>query len=127
MRAAQVYCAALMILAVRILSILALAAVPASAIAGGAGNFTLVNGTGEGFSEVSIRRAGTNDWKPLGAAPSAGARGAVQFNDPDCAFDIRATVPGKGPVTWAGINLCDVKSVTLNRDASAGPWVDYDQ
>ena len=29
-------------------------------------------------------------------------------------------------VTWAGVNLCDVKSVTLNRDAAAGAWVDYD-
>ena len=106
---------------------LAVAATPASAFAAGAGNFTLVNGTGGGISEVSIRRAGTNDWKPLAAAPAAGARGSVQFNDPDCAFDIRATVAGGGPVTWAGINLCDVKSVTLNRDASAGAWVDYDQ
>jgi hypothetical protein len=30
-------------------------------------------------------------------------------------------------VTWAGVNLCDVKSVTLKRDDSAGAWVDYDQ
>jgi hypothetical protein len=116
-----------MIQAARFLTILALFATPASAFAAGAANFTLVNGTGGGISDVSIRRAGTNDWKPLGAAPAAGARGAVQFNDPDCAFDIRATVAGSGPVTWAGINLCDVKSVTLNRDASAGAWVDYDQ
>ena len=38
----------------------------------------------------------------------------------------RANVAG-GPVTWAGVNLCDVKSVTLRRDSSAGAWVDYDQ
>jgi hypothetical protein len=88
----------------------ALLACGASALAGpGASNFTLVNGTGAPLSEVSIRRAGT------------------QFKDPDCAFDIRAKVAGKDQVTWAGINLCDVKSVTLNRDQSAGPWVDYDQ
>ena len=93
----------------------------------GASNFTLVNGTSGALAELSIRRAGTSDWKPLGAAPAAGARGAVQFSDPDCAFDIRATVPGAGPVTWAGVNLCDVKSVTLQRDSSAGAWVDYDQ
>ena len=93
----------------------------------GASNFTLVNGTSGALSELSIRRAGTSDWKPLGAAPAAGARGAVQFSDPDCAFDIRATVPGAGPVTWAGVNLCDVKSVTLQRDGAAGAWVDYDQ
>jgi len=107
------------------LAALILAASPAPALAG-ASNFTLVNGTGAALSELSIRRAGTNDWKPLGNAPAAGARGAIQFSDPDCAFDIRANVTGAGPVTWAGVNLCDAKSVTLKRDASAGAWVDYD-
>ena len=52
---------------------------------------------------------------------------SLKFKDPDCAFDIRANVPGSGPVTWAGVNLCGAKSVTLNRDGSAGAWVDYDQ
>ncbi len=98
---------------------------PTPALAGASG-FVLVNGTGAGLAELSIRRAGTTDWKALGAAPAAGARGQVSFKDPDCAFDIRATVPGVGPVTWADVNLCDVKSVTLNRDATAGAWVDYD-
>jgi hypothetical protein len=51
----------------------------------------------------------------------------MSFSDPDCAFDIRATVSGTGQVTWAGVNLCAVKSVTLNRDGSAGAWVDYDR
>ena len=98
-----------------------------AALAGpGASGFTLVNGTSGQFAEVSIRRAGTSDWKPLGTSPSAGARASVQFKDPDCAFDIRAKVAGKDQVTWAGVNLCDVKSVILNRDQSAGPWVDYD-
>jgi hypothetical protein len=101
------------------------AAIASPALAGASG-FTLVNGTGASLAELSIRRAGTQDWKPLGSAPSAGARGAVQFSDPDCAFDLRANVGGS-PVTWAGVNLCDVKSVTLNRDQSAGAWVDYDQ
>jgi hypothetical protein len=93
----------------------------------GASNFTMVNGTGAALSELSIRRAGTTDFKPLGSAPAPGARGNVNFKDADCAFDIRATVTGKGQVTWAGVNLCDVKSVVLNHDASAGAWVDYDQ
>jgi hypothetical protein len=106
-------------------AVLALAAAPA--FAAGAANFTLVNGTGAGLAELSIRRSGTQDWKALGAAPSAGARGSMTFSDPDCAFDIRATVAGSGPVTWAGVNLCDVRSVTLQRDSSAGAWVDYDQ
>ena len=109
-------------------ALLALLLVPASpVVAGGASSFTLVNGTSGALSDVSIRRAGTNDWKPLGAAPAAGARGAVKFSDPDCAFDIRANVAGGGPVTWAGVNLCDVKSVVLKKDDNAGAWVDYDQ
>lgn len=93
----------------------------APAFATGASNFTLVNSTGDALSELSIRRVGTNEWKPL----PQGAGGTVQFSDPDCAFDIRATVGGK-PVTWGGVNLCGVKSVTLKRDAAAGAWVDYD-
>jgi hypothetical protein len=111
----------------RLAILAALVTSSSSAFAGGASGFTLVNGTGSGLAELSIRRAGTQDWKPLGSAPSAGARSAMRFSDPDCAFDIRATIPGSGPVTWAGVNLCDVKSVTLNRDGSAGAWVDYDQ
>ena len=99
----------------------------ASAAVAGASNFTIVNGTTGALTELSIRRAGTQDWKPLGSAPSAGARSPISFKDPDCAFDIRATVPGSGAVTWAGVNLCDVKSVVLKRDQSTGAWVDYDQ
>lgn len=99
----------------------------ASAAQAGANNFTLVNGTDAQLAELSIRRAGTDEWKPLGNAPAAGARAPITFQNQDCAFDIRANVPGSGPVTWANVNLCDVKSVTLRRDQSAGPWVDYDQ
>lgn len=98
----------------------------ASAAEAGASNFTLVNGTSAPLANLSIRRAGTQAWKPLGNAPAAGARGPISFTDPDCAFDIRADVAGKGAVTWADVNLCDVKSVTLNHDTNAGAWVDYD-
>lgn len=98
-----------------------------SPVHAGASNFMLVNGTGAAVSELSIRRAGTKDWRPLGNAPAPGNRGNVTFTDPDCAFDIRATVAGGSELTWVGVNLCDVKSVILNHDASAGAWVDYDQ
>lgn len=104
----------------------ALACAASSPAYADATNFILVNGTDGGIADVVIRRAGTNDWRSLGAAPSSGARSPVQFSDPDCAFDIRANVAG-APVTWTGVNLCDVKSVTLKRDGSAGPWVDYDE
>ncbi len=108
------------------LAIFALLAISSAPAFAGASDFRLVNGTSGALANVSIRRSGTNDWKPLGAAPAAGASGSVQFKDPDCAFDIRANVGGS-PVTWAGVNLCDVKSVTLKKDDSAGAWVDYDQ
>jgi hypothetical protein len=113
----------------RIALLLAAAGLAASSgpVLAGAASFNLINGTSGGLSEVSIRRAGTNEWKPIGAAPAPGAIGQVQFSDPDCAFDIRANVAGAGPTTWTGINLCGARSVKLNRDAAAGAWVDYDQ
>ena len=100
------------------------AALPAPASAG-AGSFALVNGTGQALSAVAIRRVGTDSWKPLPVAPAPGARGSVQFEDPDCAFDIRANVGG-GETVWSGVNLCDATAVTLNRNASGAVWVDYD-
>jgi len=105
---------------------LLLMSAPPALAAPGASGFDLVNGTSAALGNVTISRAGANDWKPLNAARSPGARGAVQFKDPDCAFDIRASVGGK-PVTWGGVNLCAVKSVTLKQDENAGAWVDYDQ
>ena len=103
---------------------LGLAALPAPAFAGAAG-FILVNGTEIALADVTIRRAGTESWTKLAASSSPGANQAVEFKDQECAFDIRADVGGK-PVTWAAVNLCEVKSVTLKRDSAAGPWVDYD-
>ena len=98
-----------------------------AAVAGqGASGFTLVNGTPAALGQLSIRRAGTNDWKPLGTSPGAGAKSSVQFKDPDCAFDIRSSAGGSA-ITWTDVNLCDVKSVTLKKDDAAGAWVDYDQ
>lgn len=78
------------------------------------------------MTAVSIRRSGTEAWKPLGVAPGVGARGAVQFSDPDCAFDIQATLAGNGTAIWPGVNLCEVKGITLNRNDSGTVWVDYD-
>lgn len=109
-----------------ILATVVAAAIPAQALAQ-ASPFVLVNGTGTEVGEVQIRRAGTQDWRKLGPGPSPGARGSVDFKDPDCAFDLQASVPGVGPVTWTGVNLCAVKSVVLKRDQQAGAWVDYDE
>jgi hypothetical protein len=111
----------------RVVLAVVLAASVSPALAAGASNFTLVNGTNGALQQLSIRRAGSQDWRNLGSAPSPGGRSSMNFSDPDCAFDIRANVPGAGPITWAGVNLCGAKSVILNRDGSAGAWVDYDQ
>ena len=92
----------------------------------GAGNFTVVNATGRDITALSIRRFGTNAWQPLGVAPHAGARGSVQFSDPDCAFDIQGTFAGGINAVWSGVNLCEATSVTLNRNDSGAAWVDYD-
>ena len=99
--------------------------IPVPALAA-AGNFTLVNKTGSNIASLSIRRVGTAQWTPLGGNPANGSRTAVAFANPDCAFDIRATLAGGGSATFSGINLCDVTMVTLNRGPSGDLWVDYD-
>ncbi|HUE80401.1 MAG TPA: hypothetical protein VMN38_12340 [Sphingomicrobium sp.] len=98
---------------------------PAPALAG-AGNFTIVNATGRDISALSIRRFGAGGWQPLAAAPRAGGRGAVEFSDEDCAFDLRATLAGGATAVWSGVNLCEAQAVTLNRSDSGALWVDYD-
>jgi hypothetical protein len=104
---------------------LAIAALPAPVLAD-AGNFTLVNKTGANVSSLQIRRVGTGAWQPLTGAPPSGARIAVAFANPDCAFDIRANLAGGGAATFTGVNLCDVTVVTLNRGPGGDLWVDYD-
>ncbi|HVL78283.1 MAG TPA: hypothetical protein VM346_03245 [Sphingomicrobium sp.] len=105
---------------------LALAASGAPASAARAGNFTIVNMSGADWQALSIRRFGTQDWRPLGATPAHGARGPIAFDDPDCAFDIRADIAGIGPVVWQGVNLCGAKAVILHRNARGAAWVDYE-
>jgi hypothetical protein len=102
-----------------------LVVLPTPALAG-AGNFTIVNATGQDIASLSIRRFGTDSWQGLTVAPRAGARGAVQFADEDCAFDIEAKLAGGATAVWSGVNLCGAKAVTLNRSASGAVWVDYD-
>lgn len=107
------------------LAALALATLPSPAFAG-ADNFTLVNGTGANIGALSIRRTGTNDWQPLSAAPAAGASSAVAFSNPDCAFDIRASLAGGKTAEWSGVNLCGTSRLILRQRASGETWVDYD-
>lgn len=91
-----------------------------------AGNFTVINGTGAGISSMSIRRTGTANWTSLSAAPGAGASSSVAFSDPDCAFDIQASVAGGGTAEWKGVNLCGTTKLTLRRRPTGETWVDYD-
>ena len=104
-------------------ALLALTPVPASA---GAGSFIIVNSTGRDITALSIRRFGTDSWQSLTGAPRAGARGAIAFEDADCAFDIQATLAGGITAVWTGVNLCEAKAVTLNRIDSGAVWVEYD-
>ena len=100
--------------------------VPASAQAG---NFTIVNSTSIDFTGLSVRRFGTSEWLPLTVSPvpvRVAGRGAANFKDEDCAFDLRATLPDGRSVVWPGVNLCQVKVVTLNQKAGGALWVDYE-
>lgn len=101
------------------------AAVPAAAF-GAASSFVVVNAAGADISALSIRRVGSGQWQPLGVAPALGRSAPIAFSDPDCAFDLRATLAGGATVTWTGVNLCDVKLLTLRRNAQGLAWVDYD-
>lgn len=95
-----------------------------------ASNFTLVNATDIDFTGLAVRRFGTSEWLPLVVSPvplpKSGGRGAADFRNEDCAFDMRATLPDGRMVVWPGVNLCQVKVVTLNQKAGGALWVDYE-
>ena len=107
-------------------ALVAVAPVPVSAQAA---KFTLVNNTDVSFTQLMVRRFGSQEWLPLVVTPvpvsRSGGRGAVDFNDPDCAFDLQATLPDGRVVVWSGVNLCEAQVVTLNRRANGELWVDY--
>jgi hypothetical protein len=101
------------------------AATPASAQAG---NFVIVNATGLPMTGLSVRHSGTSEWQPLTIVPlpvAPQARGSATFKNEDCAFDMRATLPTGETVVWTDVNLCQVKVVTLNRNARGELWADY--
>jgi hypothetical protein len=101
-------------------------AVAIAAPATAARNFTVSNATGLDIVTLEIRRFGSQEWRPLSAKPPSGGRGQVDFDDPDCAFDIRARLTGGVEAVWRGVNLCEASGVTLNRSATGALWVDYD-
>ena len=109
--------------------IAALFAVTPAPAAAQVGKFTLVNNTEVTFTNVMVRRYGSQQWLPLTVKPvpltRSGGQGAVDFSDEECAFDLQATLPDGRVVVWSGVNLCETKVVTLNRSASGQLWVDY--
>ena len=111
---------------VAILALTALGLSFTAPLVAGASSFSIVNSAGAHFSGLAIRRVGDAQWRTLNVSAEAGKSAAVTFSDPDCAFDLRATLAGGAVVTWAGVNLCDVKLVTLRRNAAGLVWVDYD-
>ena len=107
------------------LAALLVAATPVPALAGASG-FTVTNATDGALSALAIRRTGTDNWQALAGSPAPGASSSVAFSDPDCAFDLRATVAGGTTATWSGVNLCGTSRLTLRRRPSGETWVDYD-
>lgn len=91
------------------------------------GPFVLVNGTGTTITTLSIRSADEHGkWRTLGGPLVARQRSPMPSPGGDlCAFDLRARVDG-AEFTWSSVNLCDVRSVTLNRRPDGTLWVDYD-
>lgn len=114
----------------RLLIMSSLIATPAPLIAGkGASGFNLVNNTGQTIFNLYIRRTGTTGWQPLSATPAKpvkGMKATSSFADPDCAFDLKVTLEDKSEPVWNGVNLCEVKLLTLNRNAAGVTWADYD-
>jgi hypothetical protein len=100
---------------------LALAA-PASA---GPGSITFINGTGAPLSNLQVRKTG-KAWQPLTSGLSPGARTTADLAGEDCAYDVRGNAGAVGAVQWDRLNLCEVRSVTLNRRADGTSWADYD-
>ncbi|WP_309610806.1 hypothetical protein [Sphingomonas sp.] len=105
-----------------------LAMLPLSSLvaAPGASGLTIANATGQSLTTLSIRRTGTQSWRPLPAGPIRDSQAKIPFTDPDCAFDIKAILSDGAVAEWTGVNLCEAKLLTLNRNASGATWVDYD-
>lgn len=89
-------------------------------------SISIVNQSGAALRELALRRVGDGAWQPLAVVAAEGSAARFDFDEKDCAYDLRATITGVGQIVWRGVNLCDVKRVTLNRDRSGRHWVDYD-
>ena len=66
--------------------------------------FSIINRAGGAMSGLALRRVGSSEWEPLSVAPAAGASVRAPFTNPDCAFDLRATVAGDARNSRAAID-----------------------
>ena len=89
------------------------------------GPIAFVNGTAAPLSNLQVRATGKG-WQPLASGLSPGARITVELTGDDCAYDVRGDAGQVGKVEWDRLNLCEVKSVTLNRRPDGTSWADYD-
>lgn len=108
----------------RIFAALALVAAVAP-LAAAPATFALVNATGGDITAMEARRTGTNAWGPVPFSAAAGASGAATFDTSDCAWDLRVTLSGGRTLTFANVNLCEARLLTL-RHKDGLVWVDYD-
>lgn len=110
---------------VRLLVIALVLGALVSPVAAAPRDIAVVNGTGEPLREIGARSQNGTDWAGLVAGLSPGARTRISVDPDICAYDVRATA-ASGQLTWRGVNLCETRSVTLNRRADGALWVDYD-
>lgn len=106
--------------------IIAAAAMMTAASASAAAEIVLVNGTGNALLNLSYRPSDGGAWQTLGSGTAgSNARQTISIPGEKCAFDIRATLAGR-EVSWADVNFCDAKVVTLHRRPDGTHWADYD-
>ena len=85
----------------------------------------VVNGTGADIRSVEIRDSAGGAWAGSPMRAANGGRTSWSFDDDRCAYDLKVTLSSGETVTFAGVNPCDARALTLRRNAGTG-WVDYD-
>ena len=77
------------------------------------------------LARAETARAALDALARVGAAHGAGE--TMRLLDREYRARLNAYAqPGGGTAVWSGVNLCEAKAVTLNRNESGAAWVDYD-
>lgn len=85
----------------------------------------VVNQVGAPIAGLSARPAGGTEWTGVAPGLSPGARIGVSLPGEGCAYELRAKLAGGGQATWS-VNVCETRSVILNRRTDGTAWADYD-